>query len=141
MNADTRMLLFASGRQLDPNYATIRRADLAEEFVSLFTGSFAGDEQGRAVPVAIFKLSQYVGCAERFALTVFFIADQNRRLLLNEDGSMTQRGQDVIAHTPAARFGDPDDLLGAVIFLAADGAGFVSGITLPVDGAYLCHNI
>ncbi len=71
----------------------------------------------------------------------FFIADQNRRLLLNEDGSLTQRGKDVIAHTPAERFGVPDDLVAATIFLAAEGAGFVSGITLPIDGAYLCDNI
>ena len=71
----------------------------------------------------------------------FFIADQNRRLLLNEDGSPTQRGTDVIAHTPMGRFGEPDDLVAAAVFLAGDGAGFVSGITLPVDGAYLCDNI
>lgn len=71
----------------------------------------------------------------------FFIADQNRRLLLNEDQTLTQRGKDVIAHTPMERFGDPDDLVAATIFLAADGAGFVSGVTLPIDGAYLCDNI
>lgn len=71
----------------------------------------------------------------------FFIAEQNKKLLLNEDGSLTQRGEDVIAHTPMARFGEPDDLIAATIFLAAEGAGFISGITLPVDGAYLCHNI
>jgi len=71
----------------------------------------------------------------------FFIAEQNRRLLLNDDGSVTQRGKDVLSHTPMARFGNPQDLIGAVIFLAADSAAFVSGVTLPVDGAYLCHNI
>ncbi|MHC4394624.1 MAG: SDR family oxidoreductase [Planctomycetota bacterium] len=71
----------------------------------------------------------------------FFIADQNRKLLLNEDGTKTQRGKDVLAHTPMGRFGDPDDLVAAAIFLAADGSGFISGITLPVDGAYLCQNI
>lgn len=71
----------------------------------------------------------------------FFIADQNRRLLLNEDGTKTQRGKDVLAHTPMDRFGEPDDLIAAALFLVADGSGFVSGITLPVDGAYLCHNI
>lgn len=71
----------------------------------------------------------------------FFIADQNRKLLLNDDGSPTQRGRDVIAHTPMARFGEADDLIAVTIFLAADGAGFISGITLPIDGAYLCHNI
>ena len=71
----------------------------------------------------------------------FFIADQNRRLLLNEDGTETQRGKDVLAHTPMGRFGDPQDLIAAAIFLACEGSGFVSGVTLPVDGAYLCHNI
>jgi len=71
----------------------------------------------------------------------FFIAEQNRRLLLNEDGSLTQRGKDVIAHTPMGRFGEPDDLIAAAVFLAADGSKFVSGVTLPVDGAYLCQNI
>jgi NAD(P)-dependent dehydrogenase (short-subunit alcohol dehydrogenase family) len=71
----------------------------------------------------------------------FFVAEQNRYLLLNEDGTLTQRGRDVIAHTPMGRFGEPDDLIAAVIFLAGDGARFVSGITLAIDGAYLCQNI
>lgn len=71
----------------------------------------------------------------------FFVADQNRRLLLNEDGSLTQRGKDVMAHTPMQRFGVPDDLIAAVIFLASDGARFVTGITLPIDGGYLAQNI
>ena len=71
----------------------------------------------------------------------FFVADQNRKLLLNDDGTTTQRGTDVMDHTPMGRFGDPDDLAGATIFLASQGAAFVSGITLPIDGAYLCDNI
>lgn len=71
----------------------------------------------------------------------FFVADQNRKLLLNDDGSLTQRGKDVIDHTPMGKFGKPDDLVAATIFLASSGAGFVSGITLPIDGAYLCQNI
>lgn len=71
----------------------------------------------------------------------FFVGKQNRRLLLNEDGTLTQRGMDVIHHTPMGRFGEPGDLVAAAIFLAGDGARFISGVTLPVDGAYLCHNI
>lgn len=71
----------------------------------------------------------------------FFIADQNRKLLLNDDGSPTQRGKDVLARTPMDKFGQPSDLAGATVFLAAAGAGFVSGVTLPIDGAYLCNNI
>jgi NAD(P)-dependent dehydrogenase (short-subunit alcohol dehydrogenase family) len=71
----------------------------------------------------------------------FFVADQNRALLLNPDGAPTQRGKDVLAHTPMGRFGLPEDLLSATIFLASEGARFVSGNTLPIDGAYLCQNI
>jgi NAD(P)-dependent dehydrogenase (short-subunit alcohol dehydrogenase family) len=71
----------------------------------------------------------------------FFVADQNRALLLNPDGTPTQRGKDVLAHTPMGRFGLPEDLLAATVFLASEGARFVSGITLPIDGAYLCQNI
>jgi NAD(P)-dependent dehydrogenase (short-subunit alcohol dehydrogenase family) len=72
----------------------------------------------------------------------FLIAEQNRALLLNPDGSLTPRGQAVIHHTPAGRFGEPQELVGAVLFLASDkAAGFVSGVTLPVDGAYLAFNI
>jgi NAD(P)-dependent dehydrogenase (short-subunit alcohol dehydrogenase family) len=72
----------------------------------------------------------------------FFIGEQNRRLLLNEDGSLTDRGKAVIDHTPFARFGEAAELMGTVLFLASDGAaGFVTGITVPVDGGYLVQNI
>jgi len=71
----------------------------------------------------------------------FFIADQNRKLLLNDDNTPTQRGKDVLARTPMGRFGLPEYLTGATIFLASEAAQFVTGITLPIDGGYLCNNI
>jgi NAD(P)-dependent dehydrogenase (short-subunit alcohol dehydrogenase family) len=72
----------------------------------------------------------------------FFIGEQNRRLLTNEDGSLTDRGKAVIAHTPFGRFGEAGELMGAVLFLASsEAAGFVTGITVPVDGGYLVQNI
>lgn len=72
----------------------------------------------------------------------FFLGDQNRRLLTNEDGSLTDRGKAVIAHTPFGRFGEASELMGAVLFLASnEAAGFVTGITVPVDGGYLVQNI
>lgn len=71
----------------------------------------------------------------------FFLGKQNKRLLQNEDGSPTERGKNVLAHTPFNRFGLPEELCAPAIFLCADGASFVSGVTLPVDGAYLCDNI
>ena len=66
----------------------------------------------------------------------FFLTDQNRFLLLNEEENLTQRGQQIIDHTPAGRFGDPDDLLGAVLWLLSPASAFVSGIVLPIDGGF-----
>lgn len=71
----------------------------------------------------------------------FFIADQNRKLLLNDDDTPTDRGKSVLAKTPLGRFGLPDYLTGATVFLASDAAEFVTGVTLPIDGGYLCDNI
>jgi len=66
----------------------------------------------------------------------FFITEQNRTLLTNPDGSYTSRGEAVIAHTPFKRFGEPDDLLGAVHYLISDASRFVTGTTLVVDGGF-----
>ncbi len=71
----------------------------------------------------------------------FFLGKQNRQLLQNTDGSPTERGKRVLAHTPFNRFGDPRELCAPAILLCANGASFISGVTLPVDGAYLCSNI
>lgn len=67
----------------------------------------------------------------------FFPADQNRRLLYNEDGSYTERGGQIIGHTPMARFGEPGELAGAVIWLASSRASsFVTGQNIVVDGGF-----
>lgn len=66
----------------------------------------------------------------------FFVADQNRRLLLNEDGTPTQRGQTVLAKTPFKRFGEAPDLHGALHFLLSDASAFVTGTVIPVDGGF-----
>lgn len=73
----------------------------------------------------------------------FFIGKQNRALLIDEEsGKPTARGQAVISHTPFGRFGEVEELAGALLFLANDrAAGFVTGVTLPVDGGYLIDNI
>ncbi len=66
----------------------------------------------------------------------FFIADQNRRLLTNEDGSYTDRGNKVINQTPFKRFGEPDELSGALIWLLSDASAFVNGASIVVDGGF-----
>ncbi|MDR2462622.1 MAG: SDR family oxidoreductase [Verrucomicrobiales bacterium] len=66
----------------------------------------------------------------------FFIGEQNRRLLTNEDGSLTERGQLVIQNTPFGRFGEADELHGAIHYLLSDAASFVTGSVLEVDGGF-----
>ena len=67
----------------------------------------------------------------------FFPAEQNRALLFKPDGSYTERGAQIIGHTPMARFGQPDELAGAVVWLAAGRASsFVSGQNIVVDGGF-----
>jgi len=66
----------------------------------------------------------------------FFVAEQNRDLLINADGSLTPRGQAISAHTPAGRFGEPDELVGTLIWLCSPNASFVNGIVAPVDGGF-----
>lgn len=67
----------------------------------------------------------------------FFPAEQNRRLLMNEDGSYTERGRAIIGHTPMGRFGNADELAGAVIWLASPRASsFVTGQNIVIDGGF-----
>ncbi|MDG2396287.1 MAG: SDR family oxidoreductase [Flavobacteriaceae bacterium] len=66
----------------------------------------------------------------------FFIGKQNEKLLLNDDGSLSERGEKIINNTPMKRFGDPKELNGAIHFLSSDSSSFVTGIVLPIDGGF-----
>lgn len=66
----------------------------------------------------------------------FFIGKQNRALLTNEDGSFTKRGESIIRNTPMGRFGNTDELNGAIQFLCSDEAKFITGVVLPIDGGF-----
>ena len=66
----------------------------------------------------------------------FFVAEQNRALLLEPDGRLTARGQAIIANTPMARFGEPEELLGALLWLASDASRFVTGTVVAIDGGF-----
>jgi NAD(P)-dependent dehydrogenase (short-subunit alcohol dehydrogenase family) len=67
----------------------------------------------------------------------FFLTEQNRFLLTEkETGALTERGQKIIAHTPMARFGQPEDLVGAVLWLLSPASTFVTGVVLPIDGGF-----
>lgn len=66
----------------------------------------------------------------------FFIGHQNRDILINPDGSYTERSMKILANTPMGRFGEASELVGAVLFLASDSASFVTGVVLPIDGGF-----
>ena len=67
----------------------------------------------------------------------FFLTNQNRFLLQDEKtGSLTPRGNKILSATPMGKFGDPDDLLGATLFLLSDLSRFVTGVIIPIDGGF-----
>ncbi|MFK5971800.1 MAG: SDR family oxidoreductase [Flavobacteriaceae bacterium] len=66
----------------------------------------------------------------------FFIGNQNRKLLLNEDGTYTKRGQSIIDNTPMGRFGNTEELNGAIHFLCSEASKFITGVVLPIDGGF-----
>jgi len=71
----------------------------------------------------------------------FFLTNQNRFLLQDrETGEWTARGKSIIAHTPMGRFGDPDDLLGAVLWLLSPASAFVTGTIVPIDGGFSAYS-
>ncbi len=71
----------------------------------------------------------------------FFLTEQNRFLLTEEGtGSLTARGKAIIDHTPMARFGVPEDLISTMIWLLSDGASFVTGVVVPVDGGFNAYS-
>ncbi len=70
----------------------------------------------------------------------FFIGDQNRAVLLNPDGSLTERSHKVLANTPMGRFGDITELNGAIQFLCSDAASFITGVNLPIDGGFSIYS-
>lgn len=85
-----------------------------------------------------------VETANRFGDTIrmnalmpgFFLTEQNRTLLTNPDGSLTDRGNLILQNTPFKRFGNPDELIGALIYLLSDASKFVTGTQLSVDGGF-----
>ena len=71
----------------------------------------------------------------------FFLTEQNRYLLIDEStGERTARGEQILAHTPMRRFGEPEDLIGAVLWLLSPMSQFVTGIVLPIDGGFSAYS-
>jgi NAD(P)-dependent dehydrogenase (short-subunit alcohol dehydrogenase family) len=71
----------------------------------------------------------------------FFLTNQNRFLLTDEkSGKLTPRGEKILAGTPMGRFGDPDELVGTMLYLLSDTSLFVTGIIVPVDGGFSAYS-
>jgi NAD(P)-dependent dehydrogenase (short-subunit alcohol dehydrogenase family) len=70
----------------------------------------------------------------------FFLTKQNKNLLTNEDGSLTERGGLIIKNTPFKRFGQPEELIGALIWLLSDASKFVTGMDIGVDGGFTINS-
>lgn len=70
----------------------------------------------------------------------FFLTDQNRTLLTNSDGGLTQRGQQIIDQTPMGRYGVPEDLISTTLYLCDDASSFVTGIVIPIDGGFAAYS-
>jgi NAD(P)-dependent dehydrogenase (short-subunit alcohol dehydrogenase family) len=70
----------------------------------------------------------------------FFLTDQNRYLMLDANGKLTPRGQAIIDHTPMGRLGEPDDLVGTLLWLVSPASSFVTGILVPVDGGFSAYS-
>lgn len=70
----------------------------------------------------------------------FFLTEQNRFLLTTPDGKTTDRGHQILQHTPMGRFGAPEDLLGTLLWLTSSHSAFVHGVVIPVDGGFSAYS-
>lgn len=70
----------------------------------------------------------------------FFLTEQNKEILTNEDGSLTERGKTILNLTPFNRFGNPDELIGTILWLASDASKFVTGTIVPIDGGFSAYS-
>ena len=102
-----------------------------------------------AAKAAVLSLSQFLarewagsGVRVNTITPGFFPAEQNRKILFNEDGTPTERAGSIMGHTPMGRFGNAEELIGAAVFLASHAASsFVTGTDIRVDGGFLSHTI
>jgi NAD(P)-dependent dehydrogenase (short-subunit alcohol dehydrogenase family) len=71
----------------------------------------------------------------------FFMTDQNRFLLMNEEtGELSSRGKKILEHTPMGRFGEPEDLVGTILWLLSPAADFITGVVIPIDGGFSAYS-
>lgn len=128
-------VLLASGNASIVNYSSASAARAITRVVGYSAAKAAVENFTRWLAVDLGRRTQG-GVRVNALVPGFFLGEQNRRLLTNEDGSLTDRGQTICRQTPFGRFGQADELHGAIHYLVADASKFVTGTTLVVDGGF-----
>jgi NAD(P)-dependent dehydrogenase (short-subunit alcohol dehydrogenase family) len=127
--------LLASGSASIVNYSSASASRAITRVVGYSAAKAAVENFTRWLAVDLGRRSRG-GVRVNALVPGFFLGEQNRRLLTNDDGSLTDRGETICRQTPFGRFGSPDELHGAIHYLVADASKFVTGTTLVVDGGF-----
>ncbi len=127
--------LLASGSASVVNYSSASSARAVTRVIGYSAAKAAVDNFTRWLAVDLGRRTKG-GVRVNALVPGFFLGEQNRRLLTNEDGSLTDRGQTICRQTPFGRFGQADELHGAIHYLVSDASKFVTGTTLVVDGGF-----